>query len=247
SPFQYLTEIMDDERPHHVVAHASHIHMVANNSMNISPWNSVTGWRTDDVEHFTEGGRIITGMVSSPDALVVLKENTLYLLTGNLFDGWVRSRPLTDVGCIALRSPVLVGGFVFFVSRDGIYMWGGNNAVKVSKHIQSDIDGWTLTDACGIRYQNEYWVGFPTDSIVLTCDPDTVREDDAGDGRVSFFKFKTYKVQQFIYEGGSGDSGYLLAIADNGTNPYIARCDNALQDNLGTAASIDMKMQTKYV
>lgn len=243
---QYLTQIMENDKPKHVVTHGNRVHMSAGNVMNISPYNAVTGWRAGEVDYFAEGGQEILAMISHADYLAVFKAGTIYSFSGNSYQNWVRSDPLTTVGTTSGRSVAMVGGFLFFVGRDGIYAFDGKEATKVSKHIQSDIDSWTLTDACAVRYQNEYWVSFPTNSVTLTADPDTFRRDDAGDVAVSFFKFTTYKVSQFIYNFGDGDNGYLLGIV-SGNPPYIARCDNGTQDNLaGTATNITMTARTKY-
>jgi hypothetical protein len=243
---QYLTQIMENERPQFVITHNSRIVFAASNTINMSPYNSVTGWREGEIEYFGEGGKQIISMISYFDALLVFKEDTIFLFTGTSYENWQRSRSLSHIGTIANRSPVMVGRYVFFVAIDGIYAWDGNEAVKISKHIKTDITSYTLTNACGICYQNEYWVSFPTNSVTLSFDPDTIRDDEMGDKRASFFKFLTYKVHGFIYNKGSGDNGYLLGIVDQAT-PYIARCDYGAVDNLtGSDTAIDMKMQTRY-
>jgi len=138
-----------------------------------------------------------------------------------------------------------VGNFIAFVATDGIYVWNGETVSKVSKHIQTDIDSYTLTNAAATVWKNEYWVSFPTNSVVLVFDPDTFRTDDMGDGRVSFSKFTPYKATQFIPCSGDSDTGYLLATV-NQASPYIARCDYGTQDNITAATNIDMRVKTKY-
>lgn len=242
---QYLTQIMQDERPQCVRVHNSRVVFAAGNTINMSPYNMVTGWREGEVEYFAEGGSKITALISYFDALLVFKENTIFLFTGTSYENWQRSRPLSHVGTIAKRSPVMVGSYVFFMAIDGIYVWNGNESVKISKHIKTDIDSYTLTNSCGISYQNENWLSFPTNSITLTADADTIRDDPSGDKLASFFKFTGYKINGFIYNKGAGDNGYLLGIVDQ-TTPYLVRCDYGATDNLGSATPIDWKMQTKY-
>jgi hypothetical protein len=243
---QYLTQVLQNERPHLVRMHNSQIYLASKNIVNFSPPYYVTGWREGQAEHFDEGGAKITDMVSFADTLVVGKEQALYTFnTSNLMDP-VRSRPLTTVGPIASRSMKQIGNIVTFVARDGLYLWDGAMVSKISKHIQEDIDTWTMTDAASVVYKNECWISFPTNGYVLVFDPDTYRTDDAGDGRVSFWKFTGYTVHQWAYCGGAGDTGYLLAAVDQ-ASPYVARCDYGTQDNLGTAANIDMRAQTKYI
>jgi len=242
---QYLTQIMENARPHAVCSHNGQMFLAERNIVNMSPPNQVIGWREGQAEYFVEGGAKIMQMVSFYDTLVVLKEDTIYTFNTTDLLSPVRSRPLTEVGAISLRSGAVVGNVLFFVGIDGIYTWDGNIAVCVSKHIQTNIDTYTLTNSCGISYQNEYWVGFPANSIVLTCDPDTYRQGTMGEGRVSWYKFTSYKVNQFIYNSGEGDNGILQAIVDQ-NSPYIARCDYGAYDNITAATAINMTIETKY-
>lgn len=243
---QYLTQIMENERPQFVLTHGSRIILAANNAINMSPFNSVTGWRAGEVDYFVDGGNKIISLLSYNDVLLIFKESTIFSLSGNSYENWVRSMPLSHVGTCAKRSPIVIGGYVFFVGVDGIYAWQGSEAVKISKHIQSDIDSYTLDNACGKAYKNEYLISFPSNSIVLTCDLDTIRVDEVGDRRISFYKFTSYKVNQFIYNNGYGDNEYLLGIVDQ-DSPYIAKCDYGDVDNIEEETAIDMKAQTKYL
>lgn len=243
---QYLTQILQNERPHLVRSHNSQIYMASNNIVNFSPPYYVTGWREGQEEHFDEGGSKISDMVSFSDMLVVGKPGAIYTWTTSDLMDPVRSRPLTSVGPIASRSMKQIGNMVAFVARDGIYLWSGSGISKVSKHINTDLSTWTMTDACAVVYKNQYWVSFPTNGYTLVFDPDTYRNDDAGDGRVSFWKFTGYQANQWAYCSGAGDTGYLLAAVDQAA-PYVARCDYGTQDNLtGTATNIDMVVQSKY-
>lgn len=242
---QYLTLVLYNQRPHTVCTHNNQIYFAERNIVNFSPPHSVTGWREGQAEYFDEGGEKIMALVSHIDSLVVFKENTLYTFTTtNLLDP-VRSRPQTSVGTIAPRSPKLIGNDICFVARDGIYKWDGGRAVKVSEHIKTDLESYTITNACGINYKNEYWVSFPSNSITLTFNPNTFREPEEGEGRVSFYKFTGYKANIFIYCNGASDTGYLLVGVDQST-PYLARCDNGATDNIGSITNIDMRVQTKY-
>jgi hypothetical protein len=241
---QYLTQILQNDRPHAICQHNNQIYFAAGNIINFSPPHSVTGWREGQSEYFDEGGEKIIAMVSHKDSLVVFKANTIYTFsTTNLLDP-IRSRPLTSVGAIAGRSPKMISGVICFLSKNGLYMWDGNLAVNISKHIQSDLDSYTLTNACAVNYKNEYLIAFPTDGVTLVFDPDTFRADDMGDGRVSIYKFTSYIVSGFINCYSATDTGYLLAWVDQAI-PYLARCDYGAYDNIGATSNIDMRAQTK--
>lgn len=239
---QYLTLILQDARPHTVYTHNGVMFMAERWIVNFSPFHTVKGWRAGSSEFFEEGGKIIQQMITFHDVLVVLKENAVYTYNTTSLSDPVRSRPLAAVGTVSRRSAAVVGGLLFFVSEDGIYVWDGRKATKVSKHIQTDIDSWTLTNSAGVHYKDEYWVCFPTNSIALVVDPDTFRTDGVGNGVMSFYKFTNYVSHQFIYNSGADDNGYLLALVDSDP-PVIDRCDNGLADG---STAISMAAQTRY-
>jgi len=245
---QYLTQICENEKPSTVYTHNSRIHLGFDNIINISPYNAVIGWREGESQYFSGGGRTIMQMLSHQDQLVVVKDDALFTMTGTSYDTWVTSRPLTAVGAISRRSAASVGGYVFFQARDGIYAWNGTDANKVSNHIRSEIEGWTLTDTAGTNYKGEYWLSFPTEAVVLTTDPDTVRNaaagEDINESRASFFKFSGYEVSGWIQLIGHGDSGLLLGLGNDGTNPCLAKCDVGKYD--WTATPITDHVRTRY-
>jgi hypothetical protein len=243
---QYLRQILEDARPHMVISHNNQIYLAERYIINFSPPGNVTGWREGQAEYFTDGGNIITGMVSQRDALVVFKENTIYTFSTTDLNDTIRSRPLTSVGCIAPRTPKQIGNFIAFLAADGIYLWDGATTSKVSKHIQSDIDSYALANACSAFYGGHYIVAFPEDEIALLFDPDTFRQDDMGDGRVSFYKWTNYRVNQFVHYSGSEDSKELYGLVDDDTEPYMVLCDYGDVDNLGTEENIEMVFKTKF-
>ena len=174
---QYLTQLFLNDRPDRVATHKSHLVLGAGNWMRVSPYSSVKGWREQDKEFFSEGG-LIQAMVPHLDYLAILLDNSIYGLYGNSWQNWSTRLLVSNKGTIAKRSAVVVNEEVYFVARDGIYGWNGSRLLKLSKHIQDDIDSFTLTDAAAIQYQSEYWISFPTDGNVLIFDPDTLRLDE---------------------------------------------------------------------
>lgn len=239
---QYLTLILQDGRPHTVYTHNGTMFLAERWIINFSAYHSVKNWRERNTEFFEQGGKQIQQMITYQDNLVIFKENAIYTYNTTSLSDPIRSRPLAAVGAAGGRSAAVVGGLLFFVADDGIYAWDGSRATRVTKHIQSDFDSWTKTNAAGIGYQEEYWVSFPSNSITLTADPDTFRKDGAGNGVMSFYKFTGYVSHKFYHEDGAGDNDYLLALVD-ADPPRIDRCDNGITDN---SVAIAMALQTRY-
>lgn len=244
---QYLTQILFNEKPHTVRTHNNQIMMASGNSLNMSPLNQVTGWLDYQVDYFEEGGSRIMDMVSHQNTLVVFKEDTIYTLDTTNYSDPIRSKPLTSIGTTARRAAKQIGDFVAFPSQEGLCVFDGSSAYNVSKHIKTLWDSITTTNACAVAHKGEYWIAFPTNSIALVFDPDTFRKDEAGDSRVSLFKFTGYKVSQFIKQDQNTDTGFLIALVDQNI-PYLAKCDVGTYDDLTGSATtaITMTLQTRY-
>jgi hypothetical protein len=242
---QKLTEILGGEMPDHASVHGSRLWLSRDDSniVNYSPPNVVTGWRDREAEYFLDGGKGVVSKIGYKGNLIVFKDNAMFAYIGDSFDNFVR-RKVSGKGISSPRSAAVVKSFLFRVCSDGIYAFNGSEDVKISSHVQSDFNDLTITDACGIEYNGEYWVAFPSNSIAYVMDPDTIRRDESGEFRISIWKMTSYRVDQFMKAIDSGDLGYFLGIT-NATSPYISRLENGAVD--GTSTAIVWKAQSAYM
>jgi len=236
----YLTQIIGDQKPQAIETHKNHVFMAAKNQVQIGIANSIKGWRSDRWEYFFEGGKEIMAMKSLNNFLAIIKSGRIFGIDGTSWQNW-SVRPITDGGIISKRGVVEANNMLWMVDRDGLYVFDGVRRTKISKHIQDDIDGYTLTDSNMYFYKGDVFTSFPTNSIVLVFDPDTLRKDEMGDGRVSFYKWKSYLARQFIHNAGGGDDGNLIVY---GTN-YTAKADYLAYDHLTATTAVTLTMQTK--
>jgi len=241
---QYLTQIFDDERPKTVKVHKNHYFLGFENTVNHSPYHKATSWRAGDVYYFEEGGREIKALESHGESLSIVKDGGIHGIFGNSFANFYQ-KYLVPGGTVSGRSVVVRDQDMFMMDRDGIYRWDGAQRLKVSKHIQNDIDSWVTSNVASVLYRGWIYMSFPSNSTTLIFDPDTFREDDMGDGRVSFWKFDNYRADIFAYHGGAGDTGYLVAAANFGP-PMLQRCNNGTDDSVSSTVAINMQVQTPY-
>jgi hypothetical protein len=242
---QYLTQILLNDRPDVVSTHKSHLLMGSGNWMRVSPYSTLKGWREADKEYFSEGGTI-QAIVPHLDYAAIVLDNAIYGLYGNSWQNWSTKLLIGNKGTINKRSAVVVNEELYFVARDGIYGWNGSRLLKLSKHIQTYFDTLTITDACAVSLKGEYWVAFPTNGSLLLFDPDTIRIDDVGDGRVSFYRFPTgYTVNQFIPYFGSGDTGVVRVLANVATIPRMDTIETDNFDKITASSTITMEFRTK--
>jgi hypothetical protein len=76
-----------------------------------------------------------------------------------------------SIGCVAGRSAVVVGNQVLFKSYEGIYALRPNpyrvdtmNVARIDVQIRSEVP--KDTDACGLFFNNQYWLCFPQRNVV---------------------------------------------------------------------------------
>jgi len=250
---QFLSEVMGGDLPQAVCVHNSRLFLAAENNVYLSLANEASGWSLRRAEYFLDGGDEIVQMVSYKDYLLVFKERAIYGLFGNALDGWVKTKLISGIGTNSRRSVVSTGDEVWFVNDDGVWIWNGTEAIKVSKHIRSDFDVWAATlsswhDLAAGNYEGQYWLSCYAAEQTLMADPDTFRRDDVGDGRVSFYKLNNYGFRQFVYaqdrdkffglrDGGAYSKADTLCVLETAT--YGDTC-------WGSTDAVDMQVQTGY-
>lgn len=237
----YLTAIMSDERSQLLEVHNNRIHMFAGNNMQVSPGGgAVTGWNAYDVDDFLDGGYRVRGALSFKDTLLVFKDSQTYALYGTTYDDW-RKEKIASKGAQSRRGAAVALDTAWWVAEDGIYGFNGEKEVRVSRHIKTDFDSYTKTDVCGVFHKGKVFFAFPTNSVVLVFDPDSLRENKTVEGEymVSFFKIPSYRVDQFIYFGGEGDNEKLIGIS-NGTTKELVELENGnAYDSADTTVALD--------
>ncbi len=240
----YLTQITKDERPQAVTVHRNRPVLASGNVLQLGKINSVKGWDEFDAEYALRGGNEIRWIGSHQDYLAIVKEDAIYGLYGNSLASW-RFDHLAPIGTASGDSCAVVKDILMFLGNDGlIYWWNGRQHTTTSRHIATDLGSFTHSDAVATIWDGEYWLAFPTDSVVLTADPDSFRqpENSDGEGRLSFYKFTPYKVDYFIPVVGAGETTLMLIATDRTAGAErLRRLDNGLTDQGTTAIVLDMK------
>lgn len=168
----------------------------------------------------TSAGDPITGLHALPGALLILKRNSLCVLTGNNIDEYAIRVVSENVGCLATAS---VAGFrsgTLFLGTDGVYGFDGVTTQRLSKAIDdlfSAIGASTLQVAAGVVYGHKYFLSYPSQGVPVNdsyvcLDLDTGKWS-RGD-RMAAFCFSVWEAsgdQHYMWFGHAGDGHVYLA------------------------------------
>lgn len=234
---KYLSEIMANEKPSDVCVHNNRICFASHNTVNLSPYNKISDWNMADVEYFAEGGSEITRLLSTPLGLLVFKPGAIYLLSGNSYQNWKKEK-LSDIGTSSPNSVVLAEDEVYYLADDGIRGYNGTMNRLLSKHIASDVTA--ATNVSAIFWNDTVYMLFPDDEVVFRFNPDTYRQDDDGDHRVSFFKYVNQTFSKLFAFDVFGD----LDLPGAYYGPSIYKIETG---NTDEGTQITMNMQTPYL
>lgn len=242
---QYLKQIFLDDKPTAVTVHKDRVFLFTTNAFRFSPPNQVTEWNSRDIEYVDEGGEKVVCAVSADEYLAIFKEAGLYRYIGTTTANFVlRFTPMP--GAVSPRGAANVSGALFYVAEDGIRLYVNGKSVVLTRHLQGVFDAFTKTDAVLVDWAGSLVVSFPTDTKIFWADPDTIRQDDMGDGRLSFWDWIGLAADGFVYASGSGDNGYLIGY-DSVNSRFTRETTNGYDIAFDTTeTAITTTLQTKY-
>jgi hypothetical protein len=118
----------------------------------------------EDIE--VDNGQSITGIMPLAGMLIVFKEDSCFRLVSSGNDSYSYTGIDTEIGCIAPKSIINIGGKVLFLSRYGVYSTDGYSTSFVGKKIRRE---WLAIDEDNIKNStathnvrdNQYWVSVP--------------------------------------------------------------------------------------
>jgi len=116
-------------------------------------FNSFKGVATDSYYVGVGSGGGFTGIVSYRNYVLAFKENCLHIISGTVPTNFSIARTVEGIGCIDIRSCAQVGGYLYFLSKDGFYRFDGVGFENISKKLAAD-----FVSAVGIGKNNKYYV-----------------------------------------------------------------------------------------
>lgn len=104
-----------------------------------------TSWPANNfIDVAPANGEFCVCTVVFNDQLIVFKNKSTWVLTA---DGqptsWVMRTLHPTIGCVGRGTPLIISGFVYFLSGDGVYRTDGTTFERISEPIDSTIKGLT--------------------------------------------------------------------------------------------------------
>mgnify|MGYP001559825427 FL=1 len=141
----------------------------------------LTTWTATDVINIeTNDGQIVRGLRSGLDALYVWKDSSIWRISGDNRDNYVREQMVKDIGTLSDQSIVVLNNRFIFTTADcdiAVYD-GGLNVEIISTKIQGTIDGLNLDrcdEAVATEFDGDYLVsisnsGSSSHNLILVYD-----------------------------------------------------------------------------
>ena len=120
---------------------------------NFREFNSFKGIASDSYYVGIGSGGRFTGIVSYRNYVIAFKENCLHIISGTVPSNFSIARNIDGIGCIDIRSCTQVGGYLYFLSKDGFYRFDGVGFENISKKLAAD-----FVSAVGMGKNYKYYV-----------------------------------------------------------------------------------------
>jgi|TARA_Y100000034_G_scaffold79537_1_gene95485 hypothetical protein len=197
-----------------------------------------------DIESASGEGDWITGIISwGPTQLVIFKQNSIHYLVGTGPSNWDRYEVFSNIGCVAPRSIVTDGNWIYFMSRFGMRKLRGDNIKYVGSKTRVEVDFLACVgDGAGQGGKEEVACAIHDDFLYAAYGDTTSTSNnrvhvydiqyDAWQGRIVGQAPHCYSVWK-----GEGDAGELYYGAAGEGKVYQAATSNS--DN-GSAISFSV-------
>ena len=243
---QYLNQLFQGDIPSTIAAHKDRVYLGSGSAFTKSPGEltGLKGWAAADFEYADEGGKDIIAMHSGESFLAIIKEFGWYRYYGTTTANF-NLRFGGEEGGISTRGISSIKSGVIFLSTDGIYFMPPQGELAlISKSISSD-----FTPVQGdiiINYGGNILVSDPSADTMFWADPDTLRVDDMGDGRVSWWKWTGQNAECLLYDKGLASATLLLAYDSDNTRIVKAGANAYDTDKSAATTNITCTFAPKY-
>ena len=215
--------------------------------MEACDYDDDTSWASGNGEAFNVGykdGDPISRLISLGDDLVILKNDSIWMLKGDNLYNWFQYREEASHGCVAKKSAVDIGFGLCFLGQDNIYYFDGENIRPIATDVKPWLDQIPATmrgKAAACYHDGFYRLAFASSSETDENDKELWLDVKLfqSTGRPAWWLMDGRKIAAYLpYDGPDEgtDAGLYFADMSEGT---IQKTQSGNQDN-GTNISFEV-------
>ena len=162
-----VTDMTEAPYANKFASHDGRIYATVEKKLYFSALNLINDWSTvNDAGAITvtDAKGDITAITAYDGNIILWTKEDMYILYGTGPDDFELRKVNGGVGCVSDWSVDSVHGLLYWAWYDGIYAWGGENAVKISDKIEGYFNGmydrWNVEIACQ-KYKDFLYVSIP--------------------------------------------------------------------------------------
>jgi len=224
---------------------------MAEGYMEACDYDDDTEWAAGNGEAFNVGykdGDPINRLISLGDDLVVLKNDSIWMLRGDNLYNWYQHREEASHGCVAALSAVDIGFGIVFLSQDNIYYFNGEGIKPIGTNVKPWLDLIPVSlksKAAACYHDGFYRLAFASSGASTYNDRELwldVKKFSLT-GKPAWWLMDGRKIAAYIpYDGPDEGSNAGLYFAD-GATAYVRRAAIGTQDD---SVDIGAELHSKF-
>jgi hypothetical protein len=117
-------------------------------------------------------GEFLVATIVFNDQLIIFKNNSTWVLTADgLPTNWVLRNLHPTIGCSGRGTPIIINGFIYFLSTTGLYRTDGTTFERISAPVDSFLSNFSTSTGGTVLNRNAYY--YDEKYILVTPDQTT--------------------------------------------------------------------------
>jgi len=195
------------------------------------------------VKFQTDDGDRVMNIIKQQDNLVVFKSGSIHVLYGSSVYNFSKREVQPTIGTVATKSVVNFQNNLFFLSKDGVYIFDGTNTNLVSEKVSPTIDSIVDHSKCSGAINNQKYYLAYSDGVAGTPNNNVLVFSTI---HGAWTKYTNYNVSMWSNFDGSQDGSVNLNDLYFGSSikGQVYKSEQGYDDD-GTA--IEVEYRTKHL
>jgi hypothetical protein len=119
----------------------------------------ITNWGASNfIDINANNGEFNVATIVFNDQLIIFKNNSTWVLTADgLPTNWVLRNLHPTIGCSGRGTPIIINGFIYFLSQTGLYRTDGTTFERISEPVEAFLQNFGTAGASVVLGRNAYY------------------------------------------------------------------------------------------